>query len=89
MIILFCFFFFTEVECAKNLAKMAETIKAAVGPQVSSTYRLFLSLQYTLEAFPRREDLGTLRIRFFFLFDTALIYNANHCKRFLVFSHPL
>lgn len=28
-------FFLTEVECAKNLAKMAETAKAVVGHQVS------------------------------------------------------
>lgn len=27
--------FLTEVECAKNLAKMAETAKAVVGHQVS------------------------------------------------------
>lgn len=31
----FIFFFLTEVECAKNLAKMAETAKAVVGHQVS------------------------------------------------------
>lgn len=31
------FIFLTEVECAKNLAKMAETAKAVVGPQVSTT----------------------------------------------------
>lgn len=32
-----CAFFLTEVECAKNLAKMAETAKAVVGHQVSTS----------------------------------------------------